>query len=443
MAEPEARHASGRHQCMAARRLRVRLPTLSLSIFVLSQLLSSNVVASRPRASSECQALIQHAHDFYSIDPAGEIQHRFTDDGVDKRFLAVSPDGGIVVYEPADDTGAGRSLVLVGENGATRSVRLTDAVANSIPGAGQPGVDEVQITPEWFLQAAWTGHSTLALAFHGGRDNRLFRFADLSGDLELRPLSMTASAWGVDCSSDFSGRRFACATANEVLADGVRLFGLDPMLGAQPLPEVVLALDETASVQGFTVELRALDQGATLRVTLSSGAWTESRLASGDIMTVRDGDHALLLSARPLVETGHRMSSTTAVVTLAMIDSDAQEQFSAIDWSSPEHSMFVLSGAGSGTTLRRVRLTPSAQRVASETIPVSIPFAVRRMRAITPDRLYVEGDAGFGQIDVQRQRAQASPVARFTPLPARIVVSDLGLDEIEVLAWSCSPAQRR
>lgn len=443
MAEPEPRLPSGRHRYTAAGRLRVWLSALSSLIFVLSQLLLSNVVVSQPCANSACLALIQHAHDFYSIDPAGGIQHRFTDDGVDKHFLALSPDGEIVIYESVDDTGADRSLVLTGKNGATRSVRLTDVLINSIPGAEQSSVDEVQIVPEWFLQVAWTGHSALALAFHGGRDNRLFRFADLSRDLELRPLSMAASAWGVDCSADFTGRRFACATANEVLADGVRLFGLNPMLGAQPLPEMLLALDEAATVQGFTVELRALDQGASLRVTLSSGAWTESRLSSGEVMTVRDGDHVLLLSARPVVETGRRMSSTTAVVALAMVDSDAIEQFSAIDWSSPEHSMFVLSSADSGTTLRRVRLTPSAQRVATETIPVSIPFAVRRMRAITPDRLYVEGDVGFGQIDVQRLRGQASPAARFTPLPARIVVSDFGLDEIDVLAWSCSPAQRR
>lgn len=366
-------------------------------------------------AARQCRALVEISNDLFLVEETGATTVRFTNDGVQKLFPALAPDG---------------SKVAFGLTGAPQQFRVVTASSQQ---GTFPAIDAADTAAAVSLVGvAWSTSAILGLEKHlGPRANR-FEFYQIPADLSSSLRQLTRPSVGEVCILLPTGKRVACLQGDRVAVNNKTQFSNDGFTGATQLDTVTIPLGVSVSTQGtpqFQVQVKSLVDGVLLRVTPPTGVWTESRVAKGEVFALPLDDQVFGFSPTDIDIIAGRV---TVSVLKSLFGLQVFDQVLA----GNRTSLALVQRRGTQATLILMR---GKKKLGEALLP--IPESLSSLRFLTDTTLLFATAQRFGTFTVAppqpgTSQLQLGPISE---LPHTLTVNlPNGPVSATVLDWSCT-----
>jgi len=395
---------------------------------------ASTAPAETPAMGSPvCEALVQVGNDLYLVDGDGASLARFTSDGLPKHSASLAPDGGMVAFIP---DAAPSTFTVADRKGASNSYSADKLGQHH---RSREARDASNATGGTFVGVAWATRDIVRLDFHVSPSSDRFEFYKVPKDLSSRLRAAADSSVGVACVIAPREDDVACIQGNDIVVDGKAVYSDNGFTGAPQQDSLTLPVGGSAPVQGIPgleVEVVSITAGITLRVTLPTGNWTESRVDPGDFLPVQLADQTL--GFFPTVT-----DATKGIVQIVVLSSTTgQTVFNrAIAWRLRDGGVAVVQNTGTGPAL--TFLSPKDRRgwgVLGQA-PLGVQDPVESMRFVTPRLLYFETPGQFGIVPAAIVRSTSGPVLQvgaIATLPSSLTVNVTDTPvSTPALTWAC------
>jgi len=382
-----------------------------------------------------CDALVQVANDLYLVDSDGASLARFTSDGLPKHSASLAPDGSMVAFIP---DAAPSTFTVADSKGGSNSYPADKLDKHHKSRAARGASDATGGT---FVGVAWATRDIVRLDWHVSPSSDRFEFYRVPRDLPSWLREAAGSSVGAVCAIASREDDVACIQGNDIVVDGKVVYSDSGFTGAPQQDSLTLPVGGSASVQGIPgleVEVVSIASGITLRVTLPTGNWTESRVDPGDFLPVQLADQTL--GFFPTVT-----DATNGIVKIVVLSSTTgQNVFNrAIAWRLRDRGIAVVQNSGAGPAL--TLLTPKGRSgwgVLGQA-PMGVQAPVESMRFVTPRLLYFETQAQFGIVPAAIVRSSSGPVLQvgaIATLASSLTVNVTGTPiSTPALTWACRP----
>ena len=409
-----------------------------MAIFAL---VATSAYAGQP-ATSLCNPLVTVDNDLVLVDSSGNVVTRFTSDALPKSDAAISPDGRRVAYLSASGPAAS-AFQVADQSGAHGSFSV---ISSGVSARGP------------ITGLSWDSDRVVRVTRFAGKDMSRFEFYGIPDALGSQAGSAAPPALEQNCVSGNRENAAACVEreGRVMLGAGTAakaLFSVTGFEGAVASATFTLAAGGSVAPRNgspFTVTVQDVSNGqVTLRLTPTTGIWSQMQIQSGDYMPEVDYSTGALYGYLATVVDGN-----AGQVRIDVVKSDSPPNIldPALAWVPSGEGLVFVRRTPSGSMLDLIRPSSAGTGIGGKgksgwhldaSVPISLPRTVIDIQFMSTTLLLMHfSDGSFGQLPVQMGPGQSAgsslALGTLTALPRTTAVTMGGASkQAKVSDWSC------
>jgi hypothetical protein len=426
---------------LAFRSLFLSLPVLLILATILfsSSLFRSTRLASAQTIPALCSAAVEIENDLYLVSSAGRPEVRFTTDGRPKQSPTLAQDGSKVAFISNLTSG---TFDIVDRAGQRRSYSPQDLPAGNETDASLAAYAKAPVD-----QVSWSKNSVIRTARRITPTSARFDFFTVPDDFSSALVREIRRPFaGAACAAAYQSFNAGCIEKTDVLVNDEVVFSKRPSEIVPRFDSVSLKVGSTVSNTKspfFKLQVTSLDGGVTLRVTLPTGNWEESRIDPGDFLAIPF--EGRIFNFYPTV-----VDSSGGLIKIDVYAGDeVQEDDRGIAWRQIDNALGVVERTNKQSTLLLLHKRWFSffwrDYYVIGRFPLNIAEPIKAMHFTSRGTLAFETNQRFGEIETAivpqgpfGLYASALKFGKTVSLPRSLTVN-IGNSRVvaPVFGWTC------